>query len=53
VTPDELRRHLETAGLVQREIRGMIYNPFTDIWSLGQDTDVNYLVAAVDPAAPR
>jgi 2-polyprenyl-6-hydroxyphenyl methylase/3-demethylubiquinone-9 3-methyltransferase len=53
VAPDELRRHLEAAGLVQREIRGMIYNPFTDIWSLGQDTDVNYLVAAVDAAAPR
>lgn len=46
VTPEELRRHLEAAGLVQREIRGMVYNPLTDVWSLGRDTDVNYLVAA-------
>jgi 2-polyprenyl-6-hydroxyphenyl methylase/3-demethylubiquinone-9 3-methyltransferase len=50
VTPDELRRHLEAAGLAQREIRGLVYNPFSALWSLGQDTDVNYLVAAIEPA---
>ncbi len=48
VTPEELRRYLEAAGLAQREMRGMVYNPLTDIWSLGQDTDVNYLVSAVE-----
>lgn len=48
VTPDELRRHLEASGLAQSELRGMAYNPLTDIWSLGQDTDVNYLVSAVE-----
>jgi 2-polyprenyl-6-hydroxyphenyl methylase/3-demethylubiquinone-9 3-methyltransferase len=53
VTPDELRQHIETAGLVQREIRGLVYNPLTDIWSLGRDTDVNYLVSAAEPAASR
>ncbi|MEZ5926337.1 MAG: bifunctional 2-polyprenyl-6-hydroxyphenol methylase/3-demethylubiquinol 3-O-methyltransferase UbiG [Hyphomicrobiaceae bacterium] len=48
VTPEELRRHLEAAGLSQREIRGMVYNPLADVWSLGQDTDVNYLVSATE-----
>ena len=48
VTPDELRGHIEATGLIQREIRGMVYNPLTDVWSLAQDTDVNYLVAAVE-----
>ncbi len=48
MTPDELWRHLEATGLAQREMRGMVYNPLTDIWSLGQDTDVNYLVTAVE-----
>lgn len=51
VTPDELRGHIEAAGLLQREIRGMVYNPLTDVWSLGRDTDVNYLVAAVEPGS--
>lgn len=50
VTPEELRGVLEAAGLVQREIRGMVYNPLTDVWSLGRDTDVNYLVAGVEAA---
>jgi 2-polyprenyl-6-hydroxyphenyl methylase/3-demethylubiquinone-9 3-methyltransferase len=50
VTPDELRKHLSSVGLVEHEIRGMVYNPLTDIWSLGRDTDVNYLVAAVERA---
>jgi 2-polyprenyl-6-hydroxyphenyl methylase/3-demethylubiquinone-9 3-methyltransferase len=48
VTPDELRRHLESAGLAQRELAGMVYNPLTDIWSLGRDTDVNYLASAAE-----
>ena len=49
VTPDELRRGIEAAGLSPPTFRGMTYNPLTDNWSLGSDTDVNYLAAAAKP----
>ena len=44
IKPSELARHCRDAGLEVREIVGMTYNPFTKIYSLGTDTDVNYLV---------
>jgi 2-polyprenyl-6-hydroxyphenyl methylase/3-demethylubiquinone-9 3-methyltransferase len=44
VRPSELARHCRTAGLDVAEIVGMFYNPFTRKYSLGRDTDVNYLV---------
>jgi 2-polyprenyl-6-hydroxyphenyl methylase/3-demethylubiquinone-9 3-methyltransferase len=50
VTPDELSRHLQTAGLGAPEVRGMVYSPMDDTWSLSPDTDVNYLAAAAKPA---
>ena len=37
-------------GLEVREVRGMTYNPLTKIYSLGRDTDVNYLVCTVKGA---
>ncbi len=46
VTPDELGRHLAAAGLGAPTIKGLVYNPFADSWSLGGDTDVNYMAAA-------
>jgi 2-polyprenyl-6-hydroxyphenyl methylase / 3-demethylubiquinone-9 3-methyltransferase len=50
VTPEELSRYMANAGLSPIEFRGLVYNPFTDRWSLSADTDVNYLAAAAKPA---
>jgi 2-polyprenyl-6-hydroxyphenyl methylase/3-demethylubiquinone-9 3-methyltransferase len=50
VTPDELGRHLRSAGFAEPLVRGLVYNPLSDSWSVGGDTDVNYLVAAAKPA---
>jgi 2-polyprenyl-6-hydroxyphenyl methylase/3-demethylubiquinone-9 3-methyltransferase len=51
IKPSELARHCRAAGLDIRQIRGMSYNPLTKIYSLGRDTDVNYLVCAEKGAA--
>jgi 2-polyprenyl-6-hydroxyphenyl methylase/3-demethylubiquinone-9 3-methyltransferase len=50
VTPDELARHLRAAGLGAPVVRGLVYNPLADVWSVAGDTDVNYLAAAAKPA---
>jgi 2-polyprenyl-6-hydroxyphenyl methylase/3-demethylubiquinone-9 3-methyltransferase len=47
IKPSELARHARAAGLEVREIIGMSYNPLTQVYSLGSDTDVNYLVHCV------
>jgi len=44
IKPSELARHCREAGLGLREVIGMSYNPLTRTYSLGSDTDVNYLV---------
>jgi 2-polyprenyl-6-hydroxyphenyl methylase / 3-demethylubiquinone-9 3-methyltransferase len=44
IKPSELARHCRDAGLSLREVTGMTYNPLTRAYSLGTDTDVNYLV---------
>jgi len=44
IKPSELARDCRDAGLEVRTITGMTYNPFTKAYSLGRDTDVNYLV---------
>ena len=31
-------------------MRGMTYNPLTQVYSLGRDTDVNYMMAFRRPA---
>ena len=49
VTPDELARHLRAAGLGAPVVKGLVYNPLADTWSLGADTDVNYMAAAAKP----
>jgi 2-polyprenyl-6-hydroxyphenyl methylase/3-demethylubiquinone-9 3-methyltransferase len=46
VTPGELGRYLAAAGLGAPVLKGLVYNPFADAWSLGGDTDVNYMAAA-------
>ena len=49
IKPSELSRHARSAGLEVSEVIGMRYNPFTKIATLGDDTDVNYLMACRKP----
>ena len=50
VTPEELTRYLQAAGLAAPVLKGLVYSPLADSWSLGADTDVNYFAAAAKPA---
>jgi 2-polyprenyl-6-hydroxyphenyl methylase / 3-demethylubiquinone-9 3-methyltransferase len=50
ITPAELSQYVRNAGLQVDGLKGMTYNPLTKIYSLNQDTDVNYLVACTRPA---
>ncbi len=49
IRPSELSAMCRNAGLDVREIIGMTYNPITKGYSLGRDTDVNYLLRAEKP----
>lgn len=51
ITPAELAQHTRNAGLEVNKLKGMTYNPLTKMYSLNQDTDVNYLVACTRPVA--
>ena len=51
VTPDELARHLLSAGLSPPAFKGLVYSPLSDAWSLADDTGVNYLAVAHKPGA--
>ncbi len=46
VTPDELGAAIERSGLELGESTGVVYNPFSDRWSVARDRDVNYMQAA-------
>jgi len=48
--PSELARHCRGAGLSVAAIAGMTYNPFSQTYSLGKDTDVNFLIHATRDA---
>ena len=50
ITPAELSQYSRNAGLQVEAVKGMTYNPFTRIYSLNQNTDVNYLIACSKPA---
>ncbi|HZW13957.1 MAG TPA: bifunctional 2-polyprenyl-6-hydroxyphenol methylase/3-demethylubiquinol 3-O-methyltransferase UbiG [Noviherbaspirillum sp.] len=50
ITPAELAQSIRNAGLTLETLKGMSYNPLTKVYSLNQDTDVNYLVACTRPA---
>ena len=45
IKPSELNEFIREAGLELNELIGLSYNPITEIYSLGRDTDVNYLMA--------
>ena len=49
IKPAELSQFARDAGLEVKAIKGMTYNPITKIYSLNQDTDVNYLIACTRP----
>lgn len=44
IKPSELARHCRSSGLEVEHLTGLAYNPLTRVYSLCQDTDVNYLV---------
>jgi len=44
IKPSELTRLTKSVGLEPRELIGLTYNPITQKYRLGRDTDVNYLV---------
>lgn len=50
LTPAELAHFIRGAGLDMDSLKGMGYNPLTKIYSLNQDTSVNYMVACTRPA---
>lgn len=45
IKPSELSSSARESGLDIKEIKGMSYNPITEIYKLGSDTSVNYLMA--------
>jgi 2-polyprenyl-6-hydroxyphenyl methylase / 3-demethylubiquinone-9 3-methyltransferase len=47
--PSELAQFCRDAGLELQSSRGLSYNPLTQRYKLGQDTDVNYLIACRRP----
>jgi 2-polyprenyl-6-hydroxyphenyl methylase/3-demethylubiquinone-9 3-methyltransferase len=47
IKPSELARWSRDAGLRVEEMTGMLYNPVTKQYRLGEDCDVNYLVRCV------
>jgi 2-polyprenyl-6-hydroxyphenyl methylase/3-demethylubiquinone-9 3-methyltransferase len=49
ITPAELAQAIRNANLQVNAIKGMGYNPISKIYSLNQDTSVNYLVACTRP----
>jgi len=53
VTPEELSAAIEAAGLAVQDIRGVVYNPLADQWTLARDTAVNYMVTATRATVPR
>jgi 2-polyprenyl-6-hydroxyphenyl methylase/3-demethylubiquinone-9 3-methyltransferase len=49
ITPAELSGFIRAAGLQLEGMKGLSYNPLSKIYSLNQDTDVNYMVACTKP----
>jgi 2-polyprenyl-6-hydroxyphenyl methylase/3-demethylubiquinone-9 3-methyltransferase len=49
ITPAELSQFIRDAGLQIDGFKGLSYNPLSQMYSLNQDTDVNYMVACTKP----
>lgn len=49
ITPAELAQFIRNANMDVNSLKGMGYNPLTKMYSLNQNTDVNYLVACTRP----
>jgi len=49
IRPSELGAWARQAGLTMGDMTGMSYNPITKVYTLGRDTDVNYLVQTFKP----
>lgn len=49
IRPSELAAGCRAAGLTVEGVTGMTYNPFTKIYALGRDADVNYILHATRP----
>ena len=49
IKPSELAQFSRAAGLEVQQLKGMTYNPITQIYRLGNDTDVNYMLATRKP----
>jgi 2-polyprenyl-6-hydroxyphenyl methylase/3-demethylubiquinone-9 3-methyltransferase len=47
IKPSELSRWAKSVNLEPDELMGMSYNPLLRQYSLGRDTDVNYLLHTV------
>ena len=50
ITPAELSQFIRNAGMSVESLKGMSYNPLTQMYSLNQDTSVNYLIACSRPS---
>src|SRR3970282_11694 len=49
IKPSELAGMCRRAGLEVTRVTGMTYTPFSRAYSLGSDTDVNYIMHATKP----
>ncbi|MBC3869729.1 bifunctional 2-polyprenyl-6-hydroxyphenol methylase/3-demethylubiquinol 3-O-methyltransferase UbiG [Undibacterium oligocarboniphilum] len=49
ITPAELSQDVRNAGLELQTMKGLSYNPLTKIYSLNNDTSVNYMIACQRP----
>jgi 2-polyprenyl-6-hydroxyphenyl methylase/3-demethylubiquinone-9 3-methyltransferase len=50
IRPSELHAAAQDAGLVLKSMIGLHYNPFTKVYSLGRNVDVNYIMAFSKPS---
>lgn len=49
VRPSEVANGLRPAGLVPREVTGVVYDPLSGGWRLADDLNVNYMLFATKP----
>jgi 2-polyprenyl-6-hydroxyphenyl methylase/3-demethylubiquinone-9 3-methyltransferase len=49
IKPSELSAICRSAALDVKGLIGMTYNPFTKVYALGSDTDVNYILHTSAP----